>query len=265
MADNRNEQEKEPQPLEDGGHAAESSRQQFLARMKERMGAETDWEDEEARYGAYLEHDNQQQDRLGKYEESNGKLAEIFTKNPKFAAMMRDVLQGEDASVAFVRYFGKDALDAVGDEEKMKVITAANQEYLNRVGESEQLRKTQEENLGKSEEEMSSFQSEKGLNDEEFGKFVDAVYHVLEQGLEGLIKKDFLEIFWKGLNYDDDLKDAARVGRTQGLNEKIKLENRTKRGDEVPYLGDGTGGGQKGKAMRNRRSFYEGGPGYSVE
>lgn len=245
--------------------ATETSRQKFLARMKERMGEERNWEDEEERYKAYMEHDDEREENIGKYQESNRKLAEIFTKNPRFAAMMRDVLQGDDASVAFVRYFGRDALDAAGDEEKMQVITTANQEYLNRVAESEKLRKTQEENLGKSEEDMTLFQTEKGLNDEDFAKFIDAVYNVLEQGLEGLIKKDFLEIFWKGLNYDTDLKDAAEAGRTQGRNEKIKLENRAQKGDNVPYLGEGSGTGQKNKPVRSRRSFYEGGPGYNGE
>lgn len=243
----------------------ETSRQKYLARMKERVGDDRNWEDEEERYRAYVDYDDEQQASIGKFQESNRKLAEVFTKNPKFAAMMRDVMQGDDASVAFIRYFGRDALDATGDEEKMQVITTANQEYLNRVAESEQLRKTQEENLGKSEEEMTAFQLEKGLSDEEFAKFVDAVYNVLEQGLEGLIKKDFLEIFWKGLNYDNDMKDAAQVGRTQGRNEKIKLENRTQKGDDVPYLGEGSGTGERGKPVKNRRSFYEGGPGYSSE
>lgn len=238
-----------------------SIREQYLARMRERLGDETDLDtDPESRYGAFMKYDDEQQEKLKNYEESNTKLADIFYKNPKFAAMMSDVMKGEDASIAFVKYFGRDALDATEDEEKMKMITEANQEYLNRVAESEQLRKAQEENLQKSESEMNDFQTEKKLDDETFGKFIDEVYHVVERGLEGLIQKDFLEIFWKGLNYEKDVESAAITGEIEGRNQKIKLEDRTNKAGNVPNLSSSNlshTGKKNNPPFLKKRDFFE--------
>lgn len=234
----------------------------YYARLRERMGEDghgVDWEgdDDEGRYGALLKYDDREQELLGSYRDSNQRLGDLFMKNPKFAAMMSEVMKGSDPSVAFIKFFGRDALDASEDEEKMKLITGANQEYLNRVAKSEELRKRQEENLEKSGVEMDAFQVEKGMGDEEFAKFVDAVYNVIERGLEGLIGKDFLEIFWRGLNYEQDLQDAANAGRVEARNEKIVLANRTRRGDGVPDLHAGKSSGDlQVEPKPRRRSFY---------
>ena len=254
------EEKNTPTPSLQGG---ESARQKYLARMRERVPDVDDWEDENARYGAYLRYDDEQQQHLGKYRESNQKLTDLFARDPRFAALMRDVVKGDDPSVAFVRYYGQEALDAAGDEEKIKLITAANKEYLNRVAESEKLHQAQEENLQKSQEEMTTFQQEKGLSDEQFAGFIDAVYNVLEKGLEGLLTADFLETFWNGLHYENDLREAAATGRTEGRNDKITLENRVTKGDQIPNLREGTGSGDRPVAPKKRRSFYSGGPGYT--
>lgn len=238
------------------------ARDRYLSRMRERMGEDTDWEgDPEGRYGAFLKYDDDREGELKGYKDSNQKLAEMFSKNPRFAAMMNDMLKGDDASVAFIKYFGQDALDAAGDEEKMKVITGANQEYLNRVAESEELRKKQEQNLQSSEADLSAFQSEQGMDDEAFAKFLDAVYGVVEQGLEGRIGRDFLEVFWKGLNYEKDVQEAVTTGEIEGRNQKITLENRTQKGDAVPNLSGGNlrRDGKREEAPRptKKHDFFE--------
>lgn len=237
------------------------SREQYLARMRERLGEETDLEtDPETRYSAFLKYDDEQQTALNGFRDSNKKLADTFSKNPRFAAMLSDVMKGEDPSTAFVKYFGKDALEASGDEEKMKIITQANQEYLNRVTESEQLRKTQEQNLQQSESEMTAFQAEKKLTDEDFAKFIDEIYNVLERGLEGLIQNDFLQIFWKGLNYDTDIQEAATTGEIEGRNQKIELENRAQKNSGIPNLNGSnlTKGGKSAPPPPSpKRDFFE--------
>lgn len=240
-----------------------SARQKYLSRIQERVKTPVDWEDEESRYNAYLQTDDEQQNTINRYQESNQKLADMFSKNPRFAALMRDVMKGEDPSVVFVRYFGQDALDAAGNEEKLKLITEANKEYLNRVAESEKLAKTQEENLNKSQEEMLNFQKEKGINDQQFAQFIDAIYNTLEKGLEGLLTRDFMDIFWNGLNYENDIQDAVNIGKTEARNEKIKFENRVNKGDNIPNLREGSGTGQHLPPPQKHRSFYDGGPAFA--
>ena len=53
--------------------------------------------------------------------------------NPKMGAFISDVIGGEDALIACVRYFGKDMLDCAEDEGRMEEVRKANDEYLSRM------------------------------------------------------------------------------------------------------------------------------------
>lgn len=238
-----------------------SARETFLARMKERAGDVDLESDPEVRYGEFLKYDDEVQGKLKGYKESNDKLSGIYTSNPKFAAFMTTVMEGEDPTVAFVKYFGEDALNA-SDEESMLLIKKANEEYLNGVAESNKLRETQEENLRISEESMSAFRDKKGMDDESFAKFMDEFYGVVEKALQGNLDEDLLETFYKGLNYDKDLKDAATAGEIEARNKKIEMENRTSKGDDIPNLNNTSKTGTRAPNVERRKSFYAGGPGF---
>lgn len=239
-----------------------SAREQYYQRMRERMGntaKNIDWQgdDEENRYGALLRFDDEQQKTLGNYKQSSQKLGDLFTRNPKFAAMLQEVMQGTDPSVSFVKYFGRDALDASGDEEKIQLITQANQEYLNRVATSEQLRKTQEQNLEKSGAEMETFQKEKNITDQDFASFIDAIYNTIEKAFQGILDREFLQIFWQGLSYENDIHDAATAGEIQARNQKIEMENRTRQpAGNLPDL-HGKTASDMPASRQTKRSFYE--------
>ena len=74
-----------------------SNREQYLARMKARRG-DVDYEDEEARYGAFLQDDDDRESALTKHRESDAKLSGMFKKDPRFAALLNDAIEGGDVS-----------------------------------------------------------------------------------------------------------------------------------------------------------------------
>lgn len=233
-----------------------SKREQYLARMAERFpDKKFDGEDPEERYGAFLEHDDATQSRLSKYEESDGKLKGLFKKDPRFASYLSDVVGGGDPASGFVKHFGKDVLDMSGDEEKMAALTEANQEYLNRVAESDKLREEQEANMAESANAMAAFQQEKGMSDEDMEKYINECYTVVENALMGKIDSRFLEIMYKGLNYDNDVNDAAEAGVVEGRNQQIDEKLKKKEGDGVPSLASGASGGNKQPRIQ-KKSFY---------
>ena len=143
-----------------------------------------------------------------------------------------------------------------GDEEKMAALNEANQEYLNRVAESNKLREDQEKNMEASAQDMSDFKSEKGMTDEDFEKFIGECYSVIENALMGKIDKSFMEIMYKGLNYEKDVQDAAAAGVVEGRNQKIDSSLKKQVGDGVPNL---TSGGKSEKTVPKiprKRDFY---------
>lgn len=234
-----------------------SKRDQYLSRMRERY-PDVDFDDEESRYEAYGKHEDDMQTKLGQYEESDGKLKGLFKKDPRFAGFMTDVVGGGDTSSSFVRHFGKDMLEMSGDEVKMAEMTEANQAYLNRVAESDQLRAEQEKNMEEAAQAMSDFKAAKGLDDAGFEAFIEKVYGVIEEALMGRISGDFLETMYKGLNYETDLEDAAAAGVVEGRNQQIDERLKKTEGDGIPSLHSGGKGGSQRKAMPKKRDFYEG-------
>lgn len=242
---------------ENGEEKQTSKRSSFLSKMKNRMpDVNFDSEDPEERYSAFDKYDEDVQEQLGKYKESDSKLKELFAKDPRFATFMSDVVGGGSPSTSFVKYFGKDVLDMSGDEEQMAKLNESNQEYLNRVAESNKLRQEQEKNMESSAQDMSDFKSEKNMSDEDFESFIDECYKVVEGALMGKIDKSFLEIMYKGLNYEKDLQDAATAGVIEGRNQKIDETLRKKDGDGIPNLNTGGKGGTKKPAIPTKRDFY---------
>lgn len=234
-----------------------SKRESFLSRMKERMpDVDFDSEDPEVRYGAFEKYDDDTQAEINKYKENDGKLKDLFSKDPRFAAFMSDAVGGESVPTSFAKYFGKDVLDMSGDEEKMAELNEANQEYLNRVAESNKLREDQEKNMEASAQDMSDFKSEKGMADEDFEKFISECYSVIENALMGKIDKSFMEIMYKGLNYEKDLQDAAAAGVVEGRNQKIDSSLKEQVGDGVPNLASGGKSEKPAPKIPRKRDFY---------
>ena len=234
-----------------------SKRESFLSRMKERMpDVDFDNEDPEVRYAAFEKYDDDTQEQMNKYKENDGKLKDLFSRDPRFAAFMSDAVGGKPVPASFARYFGKDILDMSGDEAKMAELNEANQEYLNRVAESNKLREEQEQNMNASAEDMANFKTEKSMSDEEFEKFIGKCYSVIENALMGKIDKSFMEMMYKGLNYEKDIQDAADAGVIEGRNQKIDDTLKTRLGDGIPKLDSGGKTEKAASRIPRKRDFY---------
>ena len=167
---------------------------------------------------------------------TNGKL---FMSNPKMGAFISDVIGGEDALIACVRYFGKDMLDCAEDEGRMEEVRKANDEYLSRMARFGELENQMRENLKNSTRCMERFKSEKGMSDEEFEGFLDRVYHLCNHVFMGELNDEVLGLLFKGLYYDRDLSCAEREAEVRGRNERIVFEKRERNGDSLPPLRNG--------------------------
>ena len=232
-----------------------SNREQYLARMKARRG-DVDYEDEEARYGAFLQDDDDRESALTKHRESDSKLSGMFKKDPRFAALLNDAMEGGDVPTSLIKRFGKGMLEA--DDENLAKYAEANQEYLNKVAESDKLYQEQQANLAESEAAMQAFKEDKGMDDAAFEGFLGKVYEALEAGFMGNLTRDFLEIFYKGLSYENDVRKAADAGLVEGRNQKIELENKAELGDSLPNLSDTSKGGKQAPIVRpNKKNFFD--------
>lgn len=84
-------------------------------------------------FDALEEYDSYRNERYECLADDQSKLCKLFMSNPKMGAFISDVIGGEDALIACVRYFGKDMLDCAEDEGRMEEVRKANDEYLSRM------------------------------------------------------------------------------------------------------------------------------------
>ncbi len=190
-------------------------------------------------FDALEEYDSLRNERYERLADDQSKLCKLFMANPKMGAFISDVIGGEDALIACVRYFGKDMLDCAEDEGRMAEVRKANDEYLSRMARFNELESQMRENLAKSSRCMKRFKSDKGMSDEEFEGFLDRVYHLCNHVFMGELNDEVLELLFKGLYYDRDLSCAEHDAEVRGRNERIAFEKRERSGDSLPPLRNG--------------------------
>ena len=167
-------------------------------------------------FDALEEYDSYRNERYERLADDQSKLCKLFMSNPKMGAFISDVIGGEDALIACVRYFGKDMLDCAEDEGRMEEVRKANDEYLSRMARFGELENQMRENLKNSTRCMERFKSEKGMSDEEFESFLDRVYHLCNHVFMGELNDEVLGLLFKGLYYDRDLSCAEREAEVRG-------------------------------------------------
>lgn len=237
-----------------------SKREQYIAKMKARKpNAKWDSEDPEDRYGAYDEYDNEREEQVKRYKESDDKMREYFLKDPKMASMLSESMErGSMSPSTFAKYYGKDLLTMSDDTEELEKVEKANQEYLARVADSENLRKEQEKNLQETMDNLQKFSVGKKMTEEEASKFLNDVYDIVESCLKGSISTEQFEMFYKGIKHDEDVQSAAEAGVAEGRNQKIDKNKKQSLGDKLPDLGSRIGGDRTKKRpmMRRRIDMY---------
>lgn len=208
--------------------------------------------DDETLYGFI---DTEYSDIEGKYNkqnEANKRLAEQVSKNPQLGALLSMISGEEPKSLAYAigSIYGKDAIGLEGDE--LEEFERGNSEYVERLNMSESERKQASENFQNFVKSFDQYVSEKGYDDKRKEDVFSGIMDVAENMLTGNIPMSVVELIDKGLNYDQDVQEAADTGFVEGKNEVVrdKIEKRSVKPDVMPDLAAGTGAGNERKVAR---------------
>ncbi len=198
-------------------------------------------ENDDDLFDALEVYDSKRSERYDRLADDQHRLCKLFMSNPRMGAFISDVVNGEDALIACVRYFGRDMLECAHDEGRMDEVRRANDEYLSRMNRYNELDAQMRDNLQKSTRCIARFKAEKGMTDNEFERFIDRVYHLCNHVFMGELNEEVLGLLFKGLHYDRDLSCAEHDAEVRGRNEIISFAKRERRGDSLPPLRGGGG------------------------
>jgi hypothetical protein len=231
-----------------------TGRDKFLERMKQKnpeYAPESDdmlLDDIES---LYAENEGQ----LNKYSESNQKLAELISRDPKIGAVL-SMIAGENPKsfpYAVAKVYGKEVFELEGEE--LEEFEQGYQENLEQVASS---RSTQEEavkNIETYKGDLQAYGQESGKSEEEVDALNSKIFEIAENMLNGIIPKTFIELVDKGINYDQDVQEAADTGFVEGKNEKIDLKKKDVQ--PTPDLNNVTGMGNRAVRPKRKGSFYD--------
>ncbi len=178
------------------------------------------------------------------YEEVNNKynqvLIDIFERNPEALSLVRMMKEGATFEEALPYVVDPDKLvPKKGDPEWGKWEESKEKAKKEREKRKEEAAAV-EKNLTESRSEMEDFAKEKGFTEEVKKKFFSDIDDMLQNISRGKITKGILEKFEKGLIFEEKIKqesEKAKIeGRNEAIKEKIKKEDKTKKGDRLPSV-----------------------------
>ena len=230
--DNNVGNEEEKVPVESSGATNKPSKKQvYLDYMRSRMG-ESYGEDEDSVYSDMLDYRQ-------KNDESQERMTEILSKDPRLAQVLSDMAGGKrGATSALVRYFGKDILGAEEGSDEWNDLQNAEKE---RMEELESMRKSKEEydvNIEASLPVLDEFATSRKIDIDEF---LDSAYsRILEPIFKGNYTTELLEMLYNAMNYKTDIEESFQSGVVAGRNQKIDRMRKDNVGDGLPRLGAST-------------------------
>lgn len=185
-------------------------------------------------------------ENLAEEREANQKVYEIFENSEEMVQLARKMDQGhgflESLALTVDLEQTLSGLEEDDPEKYKEVMKAQAKREAERERQQKEQEKRQEEfekNEEASQEIIAEFQSDKEISDEEKDEFLGTINNYFENLVKGKITPEFLEVAWKGLNFESELEKAKEQARIEGKNEKIEAEKTKKSGDNLPDINTG--------------------------
>jgi len=232
-----------------------TKRDQFGERLKKKY-PDRQFADDEALFGQidedYADYDNQ----LNQYKEREGKLTDLFAKDPRSAQFITDMAQGKDPWIAVIERLGIDGInDIMNDPSKKNEFAEANKKYVERIAKEKAFKEEYDKNLAESIQTIDRVQQERQLGEETVNAAVEFIRRISEEAIAGKITAETLDMALNAVNHDADVANARTEGTVAGRNAKIDEQLRK------PQAGDGQpnlAGSNNTPARSNReRSMFD--------
>ena len=233
-----------------------TNRERFSARMKSKY-PEREFADDEDMFGQIEIDYTDYEDQLGKYKEREGKLNELFSRDPRSAQFITDMAKGKDPWIAVIERVGVDGIsDIMNDPSKQEEYAAANKAYMERLAKEKSYEEEYNKNLADSMALLSEIQQKKGLSDDMVDAAMNLIIGIANEAIMGKFSKDTIKMALKALKYDADMENAKEEGMISGRNQRIEEKLRKQGGgDGMPVM---DGANNAPEPMRNaRKSIFD--------
>lgn len=215
---------------------AENNKPSYRDRLKGKypdMAAQSD-DDYAAMSERYMDDSEKE---LTRYRDSEKAVSDLIESDPQFKAVVTDMLaNGSPFVVALARHVDPQELQRVEGDEDYEQWQKARNEKLERAAKAAQQQKEIAENEIESSKVFDDFCNEKGISEEEKDTFLQVINDALFGLLYKKIDRKFLEMCFKGSQFDKAVADAMAAGEINGRNTAIEAKIAA---DAAKAAGDG--------------------------
>lgn len=213
---------------------------------------------------------NEIKEKYKKTETAAEGLKRVFNTYPEALAFIRDLDKSGDFAYALSKNFDPDTIKPLEGEPDWDAFEKGKKERMERLKQQSEYQAKVAENIGATVKVMQEFTTKNNIGEQEGTAFVERVASVLQNAIDGNITEETLTLLYKGLNKDQEVKEAKQAGEIEGRNAAIdakKVADATQRkGDGLPKLnGGGTPVAPKEQAQSDTDSFWLGAMDKTIE
>lgn len=234
---------------------AENTKPAYRDRLKGKypdMAAQTD-DDFAAMSEKYMDDSEAE---LGRYRDSEKAVSDLIESDPQFKAVVTDMLaNGAPFIVALARNVDPEDLQRVeGDSDYDQWQQARNQRLEQAARAAEQQKEIAQNEL-ESSKLFDDFCTEKGIEEADKETFLQVINDALWGLLFKKIDRKFLELCYKGSQFDKAVGEAMAAGEINGRNANIEAKKAQQKadaaGDGIPATGGSTAPAQTRRTRVN--------------
>ena len=189
-------------------------------------------------------------EQLLQMSDTDGIVGDILAEYPELNAVIQDLDAGKPLEVALAANIDVEALKPMEDEAMYADYESARNARKERKAKEEEHRATFEKNWEDSNKVIHDFFEEVAFDDEQTNNFLAKMDEMLANYVNGVVTREFLDVFYRAMNYEQAMESAREAGAIDAKNARIDAERERA---EAETDGLPTGGSAVGVTMPSER------------
>ena len=185
-------------------------------------------------------------EQLLQMSDTDGVVGEILAEYPELYAVIQDLQEGKPLEVALAANIDIDSLKPLEGEEMYADYEAARNARKERKAKVDEYRATFEKNWEDSNKIIHDFFTEIAFDEEQTNAFLAKIDEMLGNYVNGIVTREFLDVFYRAMNYEQAMESAREAGAIDAKNARIDAERERA---EAETDGLPTGGSAVGVTM----------------
>lgn len=163
-------------------------------------------------------------EQLLQVSDTDGVVGEILKEYPELYAVIQDLQEGKPLEVALAANIDTDSLQPLEGEEMYAEYEAARNARKERKAKADEHRATFEKNMEDSNKIIHDFFTEVAFTPEQGEEFVNKMDDMLRDYVNGIVTREFLDVFYRAMNYEQAMESAREAGAIDAKNARIDAE-----------------------------------------